>query len=74
MQTLKRGLPSNFARRVLMVEPTHFFLNEETFKDNKFMNKVQLDQLQSSNQAKEEFWRFRDNIERHEVEVLTYKQ
>jgi hypothetical protein len=26
-----------------MVEPTHFFLNEETFADNKFMNKVQLD-------------------------------
>ena len=29
-----------FASKVLMVEPTHFFLNEETFADNKFMNKV----------------------------------
>jgi hypothetical protein len=29
-----------FASKVLMVEPTHFFLNEETFQDNKFMNKV----------------------------------
>jgi hypothetical protein len=26
-----------------MVEPTHFFLNEETFADNKFMNKVEED-------------------------------
>lgn len=34
---------SVFASKVLMVEPTHFFLNEETFADNKFMNKVQLD-------------------------------
>jgi len=29
-----------FASRVLMVEPTYFFLNEETFADNKFMTKV----------------------------------
>jgi len=26
-----------------MIEPTHFFLNEETFADNKFMNKVEED-------------------------------
>lgn len=30
----------NFASHVLMVEPTCFFLNEETFKDNKFMQKT----------------------------------
>ena len=35
---------SVFASKVLMVEPTHFFVNEETFQDNKFMNKVQEDQ------------------------------
>ena len=46
---------STFASKVLMVEPTHFFLNEETFADNTFMNKVQLDQLQSSTDAKDEF-------------------
>ena len=46
---------STCASKVLMVEPTHFFLNEETFADNKFMNKVQLDQLQSSSDAKDEF-------------------
>lgn len=28
------------ASKVLMVEPTGFFLNEETFKDNKFMQRV----------------------------------
>ena len=43
-QPLNRYFSSHFARKVLMVEPTHFFLNEETFQDNKFMNKVQLDQ------------------------------
>ena len=65
---------SVFAKRVLMVEPTHFFLNEETFQDNKFMNKVQEDQMQSSNKAKEEFKRFRDEIQKNDVEVVTYKQ
>ena len=38
--TINRGFSTHFAKRVLMVEPTNFFLNEETFQDNKFMNKV----------------------------------
>ena len=63
-----------YATKVLMVEPTHFFLNEETFTDNKFMNKVQLDQIESSKQAKEEFHRFREEIIKHGVEVVSYKQ
>lgn len=37
------------------------------------MNKVQLDQLESSNKAKEEFKKFRDEIQKNEVEVVTYK-
>jgi len=41
----KRGFSKVFASKVLMVEPTHFFLNEETFADNKFMNKVQMNQI-----------------------------
>jgi hypothetical protein len=41
--TRSMSTKSVFASKVLMVEPTHFFLNEETFADNKFMNKVQLD-------------------------------
>ena len=53
---------STFASKVLMVEPTHFFLNEETFADNNFMNKVQLDQLESSTKAKEEFYKFKNQI------------
>lgn len=44
-----------FASRVLMVEPTHFFLNEETFADNKFMTKVQIEQKESTQKAIEEF-------------------
>ena len=47
-----------YASKVLMVEPTHFFLNEETFQDNKFMNKVQMDQRDSSLKAIEEFKKF----------------
>jgi hypothetical protein len=46
--TLNRGFSTHFAKRVLMVEPTNFFLNEETFQDNKFMNKVQIDQQEST--------------------------
>ena len=65
---------SVFASKVLMVEPTHFFLNEETFADNKFMNKVQLDQLQSSTKAKDEFKRFREQIQKADIEVETYSQ
>jgi hypothetical protein len=55
MRAMSTKKASTFASKVLMVEPTHFFLNEETFADNKFMNKVQLDQLESSTNAKEEF-------------------
>ena len=40
----QRAFYSNFANKVLMVEPTNFFLNEETFEDNKFMNKVNLNE------------------------------
>ena len=73
-QSMQRYFSAHFAKKVLMVEPTHFFLNEETFQDNKFMNKVQLDQQQSSNQAKDEFRKFRDEIVKNDVEVVSYKQ
>ena len=65
---------STFASKVLMVEPTHFFLNEETFADNKFMNNVQMDQLQSSQKAKEEFHRFADEIRKNDIDVVAYQQ
>jgi len=55
IRAMSTKMAPTFASKVLMVEPTHFFLNEETFADNKFMNKVQLDQLQSSTDAKHEF-------------------
>ena len=61
-RAMSAKIASTFASKVLMVEPTHFFLNEETFADNKFMNKVQLDQLQSSTKAKDEFKRFKEQI------------
>ena len=37
-----------YASRVLMVEPTNFFFNEESFEDNKLMNKSHLDQEEST--------------------------
>ena len=57
-----------------MVKPTNFFLNEETFQDNKFMNPVQVSQLQSSQQAKDEYSRFRDKILDSGVDVSEYQQ
>ena len=64
-QTVKKEAPRTlpeFASKVLMVEPTHFFLNEETFADNKFMNKVSDDMHTSSQKAKDEFKRFMEQI------------
>ena len=72
--TINRGFSTHFAKRVLMVEPTNFFLNEETFQDNKFMNKVQIDQQESTKKAIDEFKKFRDTIEQNGIEVTTYKQ
>ena len=57
-----------------MVEPTHFFLNEETFQDNKFMNKVEMGQKESSAKAIEEFHSLANEIRRHGIEVVQYKQ
>jgi len=34
----RRNLSKHFAKKVIAVEPTKFFLNEEAAKDNKFMN------------------------------------
>mgnify|MGYP007004549855 CR=1 FL=1 len=36
----KKPAYAHIASHVLMVEPTQFFLNEETAKDNKFMERV----------------------------------
>ena len=55
-----------------MVEPTNFFLNEETFEDNKFMNKVTLDQQESTQKAIEEFRLFKDVILQNGIDVVSY--
>jgi hypothetical protein len=39
---------SHIASHVLMIEPTQFFLNEETFKDNKFMQRVDQSKKEST--------------------------
>ena len=63
-----------FASRVLMVEPTHFFLNEETFADNKFMTKVEIERKESTKRAIEEFHGLAKAIRAQGIEVVTYKQ
>ena len=40
-----------FASKVLMVEPTAFYLNEETLEDNKFMERVKASRKQSTKEA-----------------------
>ncbi len=55
-----------------MVEPTHFFLNEETFKDNKFMNKVEEDQATSSKKAKQEYKDFVSQLRKNDLEIVEY--
>lgn len=63
-----------FASCVFMVEPTHFFLNEETFTDNKFMTKVEIERGESTKRAIGEFHALADAIRTQGIEVVTYKQ
>ena len=65
---------TQFTSKVLMVEPTHFFLNEETFADNKFMNKVTMSMEETTQKAIDEFRKFKEQIEKAGVEVEAYKQ
>lgn len=57
-----------------MVEPTHFFLNEETFEDNKLMKKTNLNKDQLTLRAIDEFKRFKNNLEANDIEVEVYSQ
>jgi hypothetical protein len=50
-----------------MVEPTQFFLNEETFKDNKFMERVKSSKEQSSKKAIQEFKNMASNLQKNGV-------
>jgi hypothetical protein len=53
-----------------MVEPTNFYLNEETFKDNKFMHKVHEDNKISSAKAVEEYKRFVEVLKKNDIDVV----
>ena len=57
-----------------MVEPTQFFLNEETFKDNKFMVRVADSKKKSSQQAIGEFKKMAENLKKSGIKVTIYKQ
>eukprot|EP00347_Sterkiella_histriomuscorum_P008666 403344226 len=57
-----------------MVEPTNFFLNEETFEDNKLMKQTGMDQQEISQRAIDEFRRFKDTIEKNGIEVKVFTQ
>lgn len=62
------------ASKVLMVEPTGFFLNEETFKDNKFMQRVNDSKKKTTDRAILEFKNMEANLKKNGIEVATYKQ
>lgn len=57
-----------------MVEPTQFFLNEETFQDNKFMVRVADSKKKSTAKAIQEFKKMASNLKRAGVTVSIYKQ
>ncbi len=60
-----------FAHKLLVVQPTHFYLNEETAVDNKFQKAGDAD---SSSLAKKEHEKFVTELESAGIEVLKYKQ
>ena len=56
-----------------MVEPTAFYLNEETIEDNKFMQRVTESKEQSSKIALEQFNGMVENLKRNNIKVTAYK-
>ena len=58
----KKVLYPHITSHVLMVEPTQFFLNEETFKDNKFMERVKDSKSKSTQEAIQEFKKMAENL------------
>ena len=70
----KKVLYPHITSHVLMVEPTQFFLNEETFKDNKFMERVKDSKSKSTQEAIQEFKKMAENLKKNGVTVSQYKQ
>ena len=63
---------NHFAKRVLMIRPTNFYLNLEASKDNKFMNKTQMTAGETTKLAQREFDSLRSALEKVGVEVTCY--
>lgn len=63
-----------YTDRVLMVEPTNFYYNEQAAEDNEFMKKVALDDATVKRQANEEFKKMVKILEDAGIEVVVYKQ
>lgn len=63
-----------YTDHVLMVEPTAFYLNEETIEDNKFMQRVSESKEQSSRIALEQYNAMVENLRRNNIRVTAYKQ
>lgn len=62
-----------YTDHVLMVEPTAFYLNEETIEDNKFMNRVEYTREETSRTALKQFNDMVDNLKRNNINVTIYK-
>ena len=57
-----------------MIKPTCFFLNEETFGDNKFMERSSLSRDKSTKQAIKEFDNMVKNLRANGITVQIEKQ
>ena len=73
-KSTKKVMYPHITSHVLMVEPTQFFLNEETFKDNKFMERVKDSKSKTTQKAIAEFKKMADNLRKNGVTVSQYKQ
>ena len=65
---------SNFARSVLMVKPTWFYLNPETSKDNYFMKQGVADESQIQSRILKEFNDIKSALQIGGINVLEYEQ
>jgi hypothetical protein len=62
----------SFAKRVLMIRPTNFYLNLEASADNKFMNSTTLSVAETTKLAQKEFDSLRYGLQNAGVEVECY--
>ena len=71
---MPKKISNQFASKVLMIRPTCFYLNQATFKDNKFMKKTNITKKISTQKARKEWTAMKRNITKSGVEVVMHDQ